>query len=146
MKRNSHLIKAKKRVKFDSKRVTLPCWFSQQLLEKLLCLQAFLLQRSKIPCGFKDWTHVLSGREGNLSLNKILEGKRYPERPECEFKVVSVPCFCRYSESGIITSQLLAAMLKLMDQLNLFDWSNVFHHSCSLMALKADLSNLFSNT
>jgi len=68
---------------------------------------------------FTEW----EGEEFDIERNTG-RGKRHPEGPECKFKGISVPCFCGYSESGSITSHLLAAMLKFMDGLNLFDRSD----------------------
>lgn len=68
---------------------------------------------------FTEW----EGGEFDIERNTG-RGKRHPEGPECVFKGISVPCFCGCSESGSITSQLLAAMLKFMDDLNLFDRSD----------------------
>jgi hypothetical protein len=59
---------------------------------------------------------------GELEVRKNTgKGKRHPQGPVCTFKGKMVPCFCGCSETGTITSNLLAAMLQFMDDLNLFD-------------------------
>ncbi len=59
---------------------------------------------------------------GELEVRKNTgKGKRHPQGPVCTFKGKMVPCFCGCSETGSITSDLLAAMLQFMDDLNLFD-------------------------
>ena len=47
-------------------------------------------------------------------------GKLYPLRPTCEFKGKQVPCVVAHTESGSITSKLLASFLKHMDDLQDF--------------------------
>ena len=68
---------------------------------------------------FADW----EGGEFEIERNTG-KGKRHPQGPVCTFNGVSVPCFCGFSDSGTITSELLAAILKFMDGLNLFDRSD----------------------
>jgi len=52
--------------------------------------------------------------------NNTGPGKLYPMGPTCEFKGKQVPCAVAHSESGSITSELLASFLKHMDDLKLF--------------------------
>jgi hypothetical protein len=51
-------------------------------------------------------------------------GKRHPQGPQCHFNGITVPCFCACSESGSITGELLAEMLRYIDKLNFFDHSD----------------------
>jgi hypothetical protein len=59
------------------------------------------------------------GEENDLGRN-IGPGRRYPGGPTCTFQGKEVPCFTTNSESGGITSELLAQCLKKMDDLQLF--------------------------
>ena len=52
--------------------------------------------------------------------NNTGPGKLYPLGPTCEFKGKQVPCVVAHTESGSITSELLASFLKHMDDLQLF--------------------------
>jgi hypothetical protein len=62
---------------------------------------------------------------GELEVEKNTgKGKRHPQGPVCHFNGKSVPCFCACSDSGTITSEILAAMLQFMDKLNIFDRSD----------------------
>jgi len=47
-------------------------------------------------------------------------GKLYPLGPTCEFKGKHVPCVVAHTESGSITSELLASFLKHMDDIQVF--------------------------
>jgi hypothetical protein len=52
--------------------------------------------------------------------NNTGPGKLHPLGPTCEFKGKQVPCVVAHTESGSITSELLASFLKHMDDLQLF--------------------------
>jgi hypothetical protein len=52
--------------------------------------------------------------------NNTGPGKLYPLGPTCEFKGKQVPCVVAHTESGSITSELLASFLKHMDDLQVF--------------------------
>jgi hypothetical protein len=47
-------------------------------------------------------------------------GKRYPGGPRCLVKGVKVPCFMTKSESGGMSSEILANTLRYVDKLGLF--------------------------
>ena len=49
------------------------------------------------------------------------EDKWFPYGPTCQVGDMNVPCFVGHSESGSISSELLAAMLKHMDDCQVFD-------------------------
>jgi hypothetical protein len=59
------------------------------------------------------------GGERELEQNSG-EGKMLPQGPECVYNGKVVPTFIGCSESGSITSELLAAMLKKMDEADVF--------------------------
>ena len=52
--------------------------------------------------------------------NNTGPGKLYPLGPTCEFKGKQVPCVVAHTESGSITSELLASFLKHMDDIQVF--------------------------
>lgn len=52
------------------------------------------------------------------------KGKRFPGGPTCAYKGVKVPCMCRWTEKGSITSEILRDIVKTLDSLDLFDRSN----------------------
>ena len=48
-------------------------------------------------------------------------GKRFPGGPSCEYKGVKIPCLCRWSEKGGITTHILVDILAALDTLHIFD-------------------------
>jgi len=70
-------------------------------------------------------------------------GKRHPHGPQCIYNGITVPCFCACSESGSITGELLAEMIKFMDKktyLIVLMGSHLFYY---WMAMGADSNSLF---
>jgi hypothetical protein len=67
---------------------------------------------------FAQWV----GEPDDIAVN-CGDGKQYPFGPVCVFKGKTIPCFCCCSESGSITAELLTAMLKQLDELEVFDRS-----------------------
>ena len=53
-------------------------------------------------------------------------GKRnyFPCGPVCAYRGKEVPCFCRWTENGSITSEILADICKTLDSYNIFDRSD----------------------
>jgi len=68
---------------------------------------------------FTPW----EGNDNDLERNTG-PGKRHPQGPQVQYNGVTVPCFCACSESGSITGELLAEMLRFIDKLNIFDRSD----------------------
>jgi hypothetical protein len=66
----------------------------------------------------------MGGRKAG-SGKTIGKGKQHPQEPVYTFNGKSGTCFCGYSDSGTINTELLAAMLQFMDRLNLFYRSDV---------------------
>jgi len=62
------------------------------------------------------------GDEQDVEANSGDE-KTYPYGPVCTFRGKEVPCFCCNSESGSINGALLTAMLKYIDDKQVFDCS-----------------------
>ena len=48
------------------------------------------------------------------------KGKRFPGGPSCSVRGIEVPCFCRWSKKGGITTDILTDILKELDHRNLF--------------------------
>ena len=69
------------------------------------------------------------------------EDKWFPYWPTCQVRDMNVPCFVGHLESGSISSELLAAMLKHMDDCQVFIAPMGFHHFCCLMAIGAGLTS-----
>ena len=51
-------------------------------------------------------------------------GKQFPGGPTCEFQGKEVPCLCRWSEKGSVTSAILVDILATLDHYEIFDRSN----------------------
>jgi hypothetical protein len=91
--------------------------------EPLLCAIIFTAKTMKPEwiTGFDSLVEWV-GDEDDIK-NNSGDGKTYPYGPVCVFKGKEVPCFCCNSESGSITGELLTAMLKYIDDLQVFDRS-----------------------
>jgi len=89
--------------------------------EPLLCAIIFAAKTMKHEwiTGFDPLAEWLGNEEDN-KINSG-DGKTYPYGPVCVFKRKEVPFFCCNSESGSITGELLTAMLKYIDDLQVFD-------------------------
>ena len=68
---------------------------------------------------FAEWI----GTPDNIPANTG-PGKRYPQGPICMLNGTTMPTMCCCSDSGSITAELLAAMLKQIDSSNIFDRSD----------------------
>ena len=51
------------------------------------------------------------------------EGKVFPGGPTTQFKGKTIPCFCRWSEKGSVTTEILRDILATFDTLKVFDRS-----------------------
>ena len=60
---------------------------------------------------FAEWV----GDENNLLANSG-KNKRYPQGPVCTVDGVNLPTYCKASENGSITAELLVGMLAHMDR------------------------------
>ena len=70
-----------------------------------------------------DLTADVIGNVGDCNFfeNNSGTGMRFPGGPSCEFKGMTVPCLCRWSEKGGITTHILVDILSALDSLQIFD-------------------------
>jgi hypothetical protein len=89
----------------------------------LLCAIIFAAKTMKHGCvtGFDPLAEWI-GDEQNVEANSGDE-KTYPYGPVCTFRGKEVPCFCCNSESGSINGALLTAMLKYIEDKQVFNRS-----------------------
>ena len=68
---------------------------------------------------FKD-LHGLNENDPEFLKKNSGKNKLFPGGPTCEVNGKQVPCFVRWSESGSMTSEILAEALKTLDLLQVF--------------------------
>jgi len=74
--------------------------------------------------------------------NNSGKGKRFPGGSTCNFKGVEVPCFCRWSKKGGITTTILTDMLKHLTPLTYSPAQTVASHLYFSTATAHDLNYL----
>jgi hypothetical protein len=99
----------------------------------VLCAMIFKseLSISEIPLSWKLGIDITVSNEEANNMEKVARSG-----PTCFFLGKEIPCFYRTSPKASITSQLLADMLKYLDQLGIYNWSVAYpfllldgHHS-----------------
>jgi hypothetical protein len=77
--------------------------------------------RPEVATGLDIFAPVVGDeRDDDFFIKNSGEGKRFPLGPTCTYHGKEVPCAIACSESGSITSSLLAGFLEVMDELDLF--------------------------
>ena len=59
--------------------------------------------------------------DADFHMKNLGPGKMFPGGPTCTFNGVEVPCMCRWTPKGSITSDILRDMIKTLDELEIVD-------------------------
>ena len=94
--------------------------------EPLLCVIIFSgkNRRDEVELGYDDTVPLFGNMDDDDFMEKNMgEGKHFPGGPTCTFKGKAIPCMCRWTENGSITSQILKEICEHLDELQIFDRS-----------------------
>ena len=93
--------------------------------EPVLCVIIFASETLTVEERLGVDIHAPSPQDDRMfSKDHYGPGKYFPGGPKCKFRGVDVPCFVTCSPKGSITSQILADVLKWLDDLHIFPRDN----------------------